>query len=342
MGNEFAKTIGEGFKDKNKLTTQVSRHLMKEEVSDRRSDCIHPSEASHEHWCPRSTYYRIAGYEAVQAPRSLSMEMVFETGHDAHRKWQTWFREMGVLNGDWRCRVCSKVWSGVSPTSCPRCESGGHLIDYAEFPVSNDDYLLAGQSDGDVIRPDGTSTLIEIKTIGTGTVRYDAPSLMAKYSYHHFDDSGKIRTGVDWQALWNGIKRPFSSHLRQGMIYCFCSGRDEITYIYDPKFITAHPKEFSVKYDRVHIEGILEQCLTVKDGLEKQSPPDRPDWAEKSCRTCSTCPFKKECYGNDANNRFDGPNFPKPFNSKNRFEAPKLISTPAPRVRFTELTPQSY
>jgi CRISPR/Cas system-associated exonuclease Cas4 (RecB family) len=84
------------------------------------------------------------------------------------------------------------------------------------------------------------------------------------------------------------------------MIYCFCGDRKEIVYIYDPKFVTAYPKEFEIKFDREIIVDILDQCLKIKDALEKQRPPKRPIWAEKKEATCKRCPFKKTCWNHDS------------------------------------------
>jgi hypothetical protein len=224
------------------------------------------------------------------------MEMVFERGHDAHGKWQTWFRDMGILKGSWVCRYCGLHWEDVSPHVCPRCEHGADLIRYAEVPCENKEFLIAGSADGDVVRATDT-TLIEIKTIGEGTLRWDAPALIEKHSYRHTDDAGKSHTGVDWYSLWNGIRRPFGPHLRQGMIYCFCLGRPSIIYIYEPKFVTAYPKEFEIKFSRDLIEDRLQQCVIIRNALERGHPPKRPMWAEKTCKTCKNCPFRNTCYG---------------------------------------------
>ncbi len=294
--NEFAKVIGQGFRDKDKLISGVTRHLMKAHDNGRRTGYLHPSALSSEHFCPRKAYYDIAGVEADVVPRKLHMEMVFERGHDSHDKWQTWFWDMGDLRGMFHCNQCWLTWQATSPWSCPRCEAGRVLLEYWEVPVRNEDHLISGSADGDVWKADHW-TLIEVKTIGLGTVRWDAPRLLEQYSYSHVDEEGKSHRGVDMEALWAGIRRPFPSHLRQGMIYCFCAGRKEIVYLYDPKFLTAFPKEFEIKFRQDLIQEVLDDCLKVKDHLEMQRPPKRPHWADKTCRTCKECPFKSTCYG---------------------------------------------
>lgn len=284
-----AKTLtelaGEGFRDRDKLVSAVTRHLAKTVVTDdytvRGQLGIHPSEAAHSDWCPRATHYRLTGTKVDIVPRRLAMEMIYETGSDAGRKWQTWFREMGVLRGLWKCLSCELVWYDTSPMICPRCEVGADLIAYAEVPVSNAEHLLVGSADGDVLI--GDPRLIEVKTIGAGSVRVEAPQLFAKYS-------------GDWYKLWQNIHRPFASHLRQGMLYCFCADRKEIIYIYDPKFLTAYPKEFEIKFQFHLIEDILEKCVQVRTSLETGRPPKRPVWAKPKFATCQQCEFRSTCW----------------------------------------------
>jgi CRISPR/Cas system-associated exonuclease Cas4 (RecB family) len=284
--SDLLKNAGQVFRDKEKLVSLVSRYLVKQTETERREDCIHPSEVSHSDWCPRATYYRIINTEKEPEPKNLIFEVVFETGHDAHRKWQSWFRDMDILRGNWKCLSCQLIWEDVSPTECPRCELGKDLIQYVEVPVFSNEHLLAGFADGDVY-VDGDFRLIEIKSVGTGTARFEAPNMVEQYTNE---------AGTDWKSLWNGIRKPFNSHLKQGMIYCFCKGRDSITFIYDPKFVTAFPKEFTVKFNMSIIEDILKECLVIKSCLEKERTPKRPMWAEIKNPVCKKCVYRKVCY----------------------------------------------
>jgi CRISPR/Cas system-associated exonuclease Cas4 (RecB family) len=291
----LAQLVGAGYRDRDKLIPTVSRHLLKKKFTDRQSDCIHPSEMANENWCPRATYYRIAGVKPEPLPNGLAMEIVFEIGNDAHSRWQNWFREIGILHGLWKCLWCKLIWEDMSPSECPRCWVGRDLIVYREVPISNAEHLIAGHMDGDVLRANGEFLPIEAKTIGEGTIRYDAPALIQKYSYTTTETGG---VNVDWRALWNGIRRPFPAHLRQGMVYLYCSGQSAITYIYEPKFITAYPKEFEIKFNPQIVEPLLKQCRLIKLSLERERPPKRPLWAEVKCTNCQRCPFKTTCWGN--------------------------------------------
>ena len=332
MTEGLAALAGSTFRqDSNKLTDLVARHLLREEVSDRRTDCIHPSAASHNDWCTRATYYEISGAPKSPLPRSVMMESVFETGHEAHNKYQNWFWDMGRLRGVFECLWCGLKWEDWSPYECPRCETGRQLLRYREVPLQNRAYLLAGNADGDVLGDDGW-VLIEIKTIGPGTVRYDAPELLERYSYVHTDEQGRTHSGVDWDALWNGIRRPFGSHLRQGMIYCFLMKRKQIRYIYEPKFKTAHPKEFVVQFRSDVIEEILRKCSLVAVALDKGRPPKRPVWAEKTHSTCKRCPYRKECW--DAKRSQPA--------SAGTAQAGEVLPPPKARVRYAPVAEGHY
>jgi hypothetical protein len=248
------------------------------------------------------------------------MEMVFEEGHYAHHKWQGWWWDMGILKGVFYCLGCGWNWGGKSPINCPHCGVGRALLRYGEVPLSNTEYGIAGQADGDV---EGHG-LVEVKTIGPGTVRVEAPNLLEQYTND---------VGVNWEGLWRSIKQPFASHRRQGYIYDFLAGRDQMTFIYDPKFITAHPKEFVVKFRQEFIEDILDDCLQVQSALEKGRPPKRPMWAEESHQSCAKCPYRKHCYGNHRPHRRDISGADR--RSRGAGEERTRV-TRAPRVRYAK------
>ena len=227
-----------------------------------------------------------------------------EAGHRAAqlgRKWQNWFWEMGRLRGHWRCRSCNLFWEDVSPHFCPRCDAGVNLIEYAEVPLSNAEHMIIGSADGDVYRPERNDwSLIEVKSMNANSIRLDAPNLVKRHTYEHTGSDGHTITGVDWQKVWNGIRQPFGSHLKQGLIYCYCLGRKEIVFLYEAKFITAYPREFDVKFRRELIEDVLEGCISVRQSLDAGRPPKRPMWAEQKHRRCQGCAFRKTCWAGRA------------------------------------------
>jgi hypothetical protein len=300
----------EGFTDPDRLVSTVARHVQRQQFAEqsdydqRGQKGVHPSEMASDHWCPRATYYRLTGTPAEVQPHSLAMEITFATGTDIGVKWQNWFWDLGTLRGLFRCHQCNLLFEAVSPHECPRCEFGRDLLEYAEVPLNNDEYMIVGSADGDVYRPERDAwTLVEFKSMNANGIRMEAPKLVEQYSYEHVDEEGKRHTGVDWDQLWKGIRIPFASHLRQGMLYCFCLGRKEIVFIYEAKFLTTWPKEFEIRFNPVLIEDRLEGCLVVRDGIDKNRPPKRPIWAEPKHRACTYCAFKSTCWRSDANTR---------------------------------------
>lgn len=302
MSSDLSAALGDTFREPDKITSAVARHLLKTGTStdlyaERGLQGIHPSEAARKDWCPRASYYRISGAEQQIVPTWFAKEIIYAIGHDIHSRWQRWFQEMRILRGMWECLNCDLVWHDTSPPYCPRCDCGSELIIYREVPLRDEEHLMIGSADADVLYPDDEWRLIEIKSIGDGTVRIDAPQLVKRHSYKHIDEEGKSHIGVDWYHLWRSISQPFPSHLRQGMLYCFLAQREEIVFIYEAKSLTAEPKEFRVKFRRSVIADVLDDCLKVRAALDSNHPPRRPMWAEIDSKICRQCTFHKTCWG---------------------------------------------
>jgi hypothetical protein len=140
-----------------------------------------------------------------------------------------------------------------------------------------DPYLISGHADGAV--PD-INALIEIKSVGTGTVRIEAPDIYTKNTDGSY---------IDLQGLWKDIKEPFPSHIRQGQLYlALCKLNkipfDQIIFIYEAKF-NQGVKEFPVKYDPEVSKGILRSCSDIVSALDLNGPiPECPNGT--SCKDC--------------------------------------------------------
>jgi CRISPR/Cas system-associated exonuclease Cas4 (RecB family) len=285
-------------KTETRLLGAVQRHLMCRSPDDRATDVIHPSEMCKGDWCPRSTYFRIVDAPAAEAELTpFTLENVWAEGNDIHSKWQTRFWEMGVLRGEWKCNACGEIWEGTSPQSCPACEAEKSCISYREVPMRSDRYLLSGHADGDINDDvvDELCPLIEIKSIGIGTLRFDAPQLLARYARKTKEDDGSERTVVDLEALWRDIKRPFPSHVKQGMLYLHMSGRREMVFIYECKW-NQQVKEFRVRYQEAVVADLLDAALDVKYAIETGKPPRRPHWAADDNSICAKCVYRETCY----------------------------------------------
>jgi hypothetical protein len=128
--------------------------------------------------------------------------------------------------------------------------------------------------------------LIEIKSVGLGSLRWEAIDLYKKYQ------SGELTL----DGLWKKIRQPFPSHIKQGLLYMYCTGIHEIVYLYEWK-PTQEVKEFVVKFDAGLVQPMLDNCRRLVTALQGDIPPMRPMWAEEpKCSGCTFCPYKKTCW----------------------------------------------
>lgn len=257
--------------------------IRKRAESTRDTEHIHPSDISKKNWCPRSTWYQIKGYTKEESYNFQRMN-VFAEGHAIHAKWQNWINELGILYGTWKCSntSCSHKWVATSPKNCPSCNALQPL--YIEIPLHNDEHLILGHADGCVDDGKNPKYLIEIKSVGVGTIRYENAELV------------KDKTP---EAAWKAIRVPFASHVRQSLLYMYCTGIHEMLIIYEWK-ATQETKEFTLKYQPELIEPLLIGCKSVIKGLSSGIPPMRPPLASSSsCYFCKSCPYNKVCWKND-------------------------------------------
>lgn len=267
------------------LLGDIQTHMMKEhsKPSNRRQDVIHPSEMAKTGWCPRSTYYRIQACRDAKDPflkpaESVGVQLlnIFDEGHYIHDKWQKRLRDMGYLWGNWKCISCDEmIRDSLFPEHCGCCGAYNTLI-YTEVPLRAPQYLISGHADGAVPKING---LIEIKSVGTGTVRIEAPDIFTKNS-----EGQKI----DLTNLWKDIQEPFPAHIRQGQLYlalCKIMGLpfDQIVFIYEAKF-NQGAKEFAVKYDPSIGNALLAQAEEIVKALDSNGPiPKCPTGTCKDC-----------------------------------------------------------
>lgn len=284
-------------KNETRLLGAIKRHVMCRPPDDRRQDVIHPSEMCKADWCPRATFFRLLGAPAGEGEWApFTLENVWAEGHDIHDKWQTWLWEMGVLRGEWLCFACQSRWLGTAPKICPSCGAGQDCLKYLEVPLLGEKYLMAGHADGDVNDDDTEELcpLIEIKSIGIGTLRFEAPQLLGKYARKVKDDDGE-HSIIDLEALWRDLKRPFPGHVKQGMLYLSMSGRKEIIFIYECKW-NQQVKEFKVRYQEDLVADLLDACLDIKYALEIGRAPRRPHWAAADNSICGKCVYRDTCW----------------------------------------------
>ncbi|MEU0213571.1 hypothetical protein ABZ281_00125 [Streptomyces sp. NPDC006265] len=276
----------------------VRTHIVEKNKADdsRRQDIIHPSEMVKSDWCPKATFLRITtGIHHKQSFGFQSLN-IFDTGHESHRKWQNRAWAIGWLEGKFRCLHCTHSWWDKSPASCATC--GSPALEYAEVPLSCEtSHLIAGHSDG-MLTP--AHSLLEIKTVGEGTVRFEEPERLAKYKVTLPDGSHM----VDLAAMWSSIKVPFPSHIRQGQIYLWMARErqldvDRMTFVYESKF-NQDVKQFTVRYNPAIIGELLDAALDIKDRIHAKK--DAPGCVNGDvCKQCK--PYQETTDGEEAPRR---------------------------------------
>jgi hypothetical protein len=273
-----SKTDLQKFLDTKKADTRligdIERHLMKQPESDRRTDVLHPSEIIKADWCHKYAYYLLNGGKAKKEKPNLRLQNIFDEGHFIHAKWQNRLADMGVLYGNWYCETDNRSEWGVSS----EVNNGSSVFEYKEVPLVYEPLRIHGHADG-WVKGIGDDCLIEIKSIGAGTLRFEAPELL-------YDADG------DLTKAWKNIRRPFRTHLLQGQMYLELAKRqfgddapNEIVFIYELKADQDY-KEFTIKSDYYVVERIFNAAQKVIDAVDAGvSPACNVDPA--GCKYCS-------------------------------------------------------
>jgi hypothetical protein len=262
-----------------RLLGDIERHLLQRPVGDRDYTVLHPSDMIKKDWCKRSSYFLLKGHERIAEKPNLRLQSIFDEGHYIHAKWQNWFQEMGVLHGKFKCLSCSHITWGTSPAECESC--GWKVLDYAEVTLVDEELRIAGHTDG-WVKGLGDDCLIEIKSIGPGTIRSEAPDLM-------------MDAGGDFMKAWGNVRKPFGPHVLQGQIYLELMKRmnnpvDEIVFLYELKADQSY-KEFSVKADYELVRHVFDGARFVVDSVNSSTVPDCSNVPGGTCKQCA--PYKE-------------------------------------------------
>lgn len=237
---------------------------------DRRWDIIHPSALSHQStFCPRATYLCITEGRATAEKFDFVRENIFAEGNSIHTKWQTRLRRATSLWGNWKCVVCGWVERNCTEPDegvcCTAPGEHGHLWEYAEITLDAEaSHLLVGHADGGF-----DTTLVEIKSVGAGTVRIEAPSLYKRYAEGD---------NLDLAGLWRAIDRPFTTHLNQGDTYLGIAKLmglpfEQVSYVYESKW-NQMVKEYVIPYSQDRSDKLLAQASTIKYAVERSEEPE--------------------------------------------------------------------
>lgn len=258
-----------------RLLGDIERFLLKKPREKRRTDVLHPSEIIKPDWCHRYSYYLLKGGEPKTEKPSLRLQNIFDEGHYIHEKWQSRFAEMGVLYGYWYSPTDSAGMWGLSS----EVNTGPSVYEYREVPLVYEPLRMQGHADG-WIKGIKDDCLIEIKSIGAGTLRFEAPELL-------YDADGDVT------KAWKNIRRPFRGHLLQGQMYLELAQRQfgdaapkEIVFIYELKADQDY-KEFTVKADYEIVSRIFFSAEKLIKAVENDKMPDCNISPEEGCKSCN-------------------------------------------------------
>jgi hypothetical protein len=269
-------------KRETRLLGALERHVLAQPFDERDQSYIHPSDIIKSEWCALAQYHAIKGnYVETRDKPTLRLASIFAEGHTIHAKWQNWFKDMGVLYGRWDTPV-GYTWATSKDIV------GVNNKVYKEVPLRSDKHMMRGHADG-WIKGLGDDCLIEIKSIGTGTIRMEMPALMAQYDN-------------DIDVVWKNIRTPLRSHQLQGQIYLhLChlmvetgdlkTAPNEIVFIYELKANQEY-KEFVIKYNPEYTAELFDKALDVAWAVNNNRPPVCNIDPEKGCKRCE--PFKEE------------------------------------------------
>jgi hypothetical protein len=293
----------------------LDQHLKGLDDPERKQDIIHPSEISKSAWCPRATYNRIV-WTGQKRPLPtdekwrMQRETIFTEGDRIHEKWQTNWWAKGDLWGRWRCMHCTRMFWAQSPRTCEHC--GSAALKYAEIPMFDQAHLLGGQGDGEIRDDDGV-VMLEVKSVGDGTVRVEQPATFSKYNHKAVLDDGTEMTFFDMRGCFRDLKRPFPSHLRQSWTYLWMRAQmveqrgwpecEGIVVLYEAKSTQA-TKEFFVKRNDDIVLPLLDICLDIVYALEKGKPPPCKEGRRSSCPECK--PYEKGATSDPRQSPTDG------------------------------------
>lgn len=253
------KFLDVGKKD-TRVLGSVERYLMtRPKDKSRRTDMLHPSDMVGKDWCHRASYFHLTGKEPVSnRTASLRLESVFQEGHDIHAKWQRWFQNMGVLQGKWYCHECEEIFWGL-----PDCHDGP--LSYREVPFLNEEYRITGHSDGWLVGL-GDPMMLEIKSVGEGTLRWECPELYAD-------------NGYDFNKTWKAITAPFKKHIDQVQLYIklaelqgYENVPNEAVLIYEAK-PNQEVKEFVIPRSDWSVTPLLDAAKSIVDAVKAGTPP---------------------------------------------------------------------
>jgi hypothetical protein len=281
MGTQKVKPTGalKAFLKTDKSTRvigAVERHIISRPKDDRSTTVIHPSEMASASWCHRAQYFWLQGETPAPEVMSLRRALIFAHGHAIHDIWQTWFTEMDQIKGKWFCSSCKDAWFGLASDheADEFCK-----IKYNEVPVYHKPLRISGKADGWLVGF-GDSLLLEVKSIGEGSIRWYAPDIA-------YDSDN------DFKKMWANVNAPFLEHIMQAQIYMklmelmeLKDAPQEAVLIYEAKGLH-EIKEFVVRKSDFGVADLFEAAANIISAVDKGTPPLCNINGATGCKKCS-------------------------------------------------------
>jgi hypothetical protein len=266
-------------KNDSRVLKAVERYILTKPADiSRSSTVLHPSAMVKDDWCHRSSYFQLLGFPPPPSKykASLSQKRVFQLGHDIHAGWQTMFKEMGNLWGKWKCNECGDTFMGTPKDHDPDIDIKHY--DYLEVPLVYEPLRIHGHADG-ILLGLGEPLMLEIKSIGAGTFRFEAPHMTAKYD-------GNL------DKMWDNLTAPFMTHIMQAGLYMKLAEManleyqpQEAVFIYENK-ANQQSKEFIVAKSNFGLMEILDAAAMIVESVDKKTPPSCNINANTGCYQC--------------------------------------------------------
>lgn len=260
-------------KTNSRVLGKVERHILSTPRDEsRRSDLLHPSAMVSPSWCHRASYFHLLGHEPAPRPITLNQHMIFAEGHRIHEVWQDVFRDMGTLYGMWEIMETGATYWGFASDHDDK-----YTVKYREVPLDNEELMITGHADGWLVGF-GEPLLLEVKSIGIGSMRYYSPGL--------------VKADSDFAAAWKAIETPFESHISQVQLYLKLLelSDHEVTpqeaiIIYESK-VNQEVKEFVVRKDSWGINHLLDAAKMIVEAVKTRTPPDCNNGGRMLCQGC--------------------------------------------------------
>ena len=198
--------------------------------------------------------------ETLETPRSI---MRLDNGSYSHRRYIDYWRNLGVLYGDWLCLVCDRVSADLlCPEVCPAC--GNKKLIYNEVNVLDKDLLIKGKADGIIILKN-KKVLWEFKTIKSTEFE---------------------------KIIKNNMPKP--EHIFQANIYAVILDIEHMLIWYENKD-TQESKYFDIVANYELFKDALTKIKQIETALQEQTLLKRT-CTNKKIPPALWCPYKNICF----------------------------------------------